>query len=67
MHVSLKCTLLLRFAFKIDRKRSLVFKRCLFQILTLSKWKENILYIALKVGRKIEFQTIAQAQIDVEE
>jgi hypothetical protein len=31
------------------------------------KWKGNILYKALKVERKIEFQTIAQAQIDVGE
>ena len=29
--------------------------------------KGNILYKALKVERKTEFQTIAQAQIDVEE
>ena len=31
------------------------------------KQKENILYIVLKIERKIEFQTIAQAQIGVEE
>jgi hypothetical protein len=37
MHVSLKCTLLLRFAFKIDRKRFFNFQKCLFQTLTLSK------------------------------
>ena len=29
--------------------------------------QKYFVYIALKVGRKIEFQTIAQAQIDVEE
>lgn len=67
MHVSLECTLLLRFVFKIDGKDFFNFQKCLFQTLTLSKWKENILYIALKIERKIEFQTTAQAQIDVEE
>jgi hypothetical protein len=40
MHVSLECTLLLRFALKIDRKRFFNFQRCLFQILTLSNRKK---------------------------
>ena len=31
------------------------------------KIERKYLYIALKVARKTEFQTIAQAQIDVEE
>ena len=59
--------LIAQVCFQNRQEKIFNFQKCLFQILTLSKWKENILYIALKVERKVEFQTKAQAQIDVEE
>ena len=63
MHVSLKCTLLLRFAFKIDRKRFFNFQKMFVSDIDIIKWKRNVLYIALKAGRKIEFQTIERLKL----